>query len=284
MSSRVAMYVDGDDSRATCLCVVDEVPASFQIDCGSTFTQISPSLAPQRVPRFGLGSALCLGRRHWFPTCEVHLAPVDSNGRIVRNLYNGETKVAQVQIGALNLLGLRELRRWHVQMSFAPATATQCSVATASSSTAACSPRAALRSSECNLDTTVTLQDALQAAAALSNGDVAPEDARSENEPWLVDAIKVLRVLRCRDEVYSTPWWPTPSSPESTAPQAARVGGTGFAPDGMLALRAPSKVPRRSLFRLATDTGKAGSVLFGTADALLSHTIPPPLLPPPLIS
>jgi hypothetical protein len=60
---RVAMLIDGDQSGVTCVCVVDGVPAGFQIDCGSTFTQTSSALAPKRMPRRGLGSASCLGCR-----------------------------------------------------------------------------------------------------------------------------------------------------------------------------------------------------------------------------
>merc|ERR1719188_2961046 len=77
--NRVAMLVSGDEARVTCTCAVDGRRAEFQIDCGSTYSQILPSLAPRRVPRHGLGAARCLGRRLWFPTCAVWLAPVSAD-------------------------------------------------------------------------------------------------------------------------------------------------------------------------------------------------------------
>lgn len=239
------MFVDNDSAQVKCVCAVDERCAEFQIDCGSTFTQISSSLAPKLVPRLGLGFARSLGSIVWFPTCDVKLAPVDQRGNIVR--YNGmEAVVSRVQVGVTNLLGLRELRQWRVQLSFSPEA--HCSM----------SPDALSTSSSSSLDAvpggTATLEEAIRAAEALSKGEVLAEDAVSDDYPWLVDIRKVLDRRRPESVPF---WWPALSPVTETA----------------LTRKSPA-----SSFRGSSAGASAAQILFGTPDALVSHTMPPPLL------
>lgn len=263
-SQRVAMLIDGDQARVSCVCVVNGIPAGFQIDCGSTFTQIAPELAPQRVPRHGLGSASCLGRRLWFPTCEVELAPVDREGHIVHIGTADEPLATRVQIGSSNLLGLFELRRWRVDLSFGPE-ANHCSMRPP--------PREQppiASSTRVDAADTVLLTDAIRAASALNEGTVAPEEARCSHHPWLVDASKVIAALRRReDEKVTAPsWWSSFSLPC----------------DALIADRATVGLARVPRLGLSPALPLTADVLFGTADALVSHSEIPPLLAPPPVS
>lgn len=248
------MLIDGDQSRVTCVCVVNGIPAGFQIDCGSTFSHISQELAPRHVPRHGLGSASCLGRRLWFPTCEVQLAPVDPEGRIVQLGGVDEPPTTRVQVGSSNLLGLHELRRWRVELSFTPE-ANHCSMAPSRNEHPPTSPIGVP-------EDTISLLDALRACSALNEGAVELEEARCSERPWLVDASKVVTILRMRDQ--ATCWWP----------------GFNFSQpsDALIAAGAPGVAKAPPLTSPVT-----ADVLFGTADALLSDSQIPPLLPPPPI-
>lgn len=250
------MLVESGDKQVTCICAVDSQLATFQIDSGSTFSQISPSLAPARVPRFGLGVASCLGRRRWFPTCEVQLAPLDTDGNVM--WMGDDTELVQpvrVQIGPLNLLGLRELQEWRVQLTFGPEA--RCSV----SPTRVNSLKGI---QDGFLHDTVALEDALRAANALTEGELDVDDARSDIQPWLVDVVKCMSSLRART-MFRQHWWPTPSqmSPPSMGLASARMPATP-----QLTAGATKQVGQSC----------SNGVLFGTADALLSHSMLPPLL------
>lgn len=304
------MLLEGDGVQVSCVCAVDGRVAGFQIDCGSTFSQIVPSLAPRRVPRLGLGSAQCLGRRLWFPTCDVLLAPADAEGNLVAAAGSSglwgtssgvmastteadrhpETDIplTRVQVGPQNLLGLRELRRWQVQLTFGP-TADCASLlaltAVPSAAMAAASMRraAAVASSAEGPDEeeeddlaeegaaagTVPLADALRAAEVLNGGEVAPEDAVSEAFPWLVDVQQVLRRLH-RPALYHY------LVPAARAPQA-RPAVAGAVPVG--SMRAPMETEGPSTS--SSVAAAAAAVLFGTADALVSAAMPLPQLPWP---
>lgn len=257
-SQRVAMLIDGDQSGVTCICVVDGVPAGFQIDCGSTFTQISSALAPKRVPRRGFGSASCLGRRLWFPTCDVLLAPVDSQGGVVQLRAAAETLPTRVQIGSSNLLGLHDLRRWRVALSFAPE-AHDCSMQPPPADE---QPQAA--PVDDSLEDDMTLGDALRASQALNEGTVDPEEGRCDEYPWLVDGSKVIELLQRREEANTSCLWSGFSLP---CDALISCSGVDLA-----------QVPRLGLPPVMPATA---DVLFGTADALLSDCEIPPLLPPP---
>jgi len=256
-SHRIGILIDGDHSRVTCVCVVNNIPAGFQIDCGSTFSQISPELAPQHVPRHGLGSASCLGRRMWFPTCEVELAPVDPEGRVVQLGGPDEPGITRVQVGSSNLLGLHELRRWRVELSFAPE-ANHCSMLPSRTELPSLAAPTSI-----GIEDTISLADALQAASALNEGVVELEEARCSEFPWLVDASKVVAALRRRKEAPC--WWP----------------GFGFPCDALIAAPSSGAVPKASALGLSPALPTTAHVLFGTADALLSDSEIPPLLPPP---
>lgn len=253
---RQAMLVEGGGaqvSKVNCVCAVDGRLAAFQIDCGSTFSQIAPPLAPERVPRFGLGSADCLGSRRWFPTCKVHLAPVGPEGDTLR--LTGEAPEVRVQIGAVNLLGLLELRRWCVQLTFTPG---GCLGSVGSLGEVAVAAHSVADSPEAS----VPLTDALRAAEMLNTGEVVAEEAVNELHPGLVDVLRVLEVSHARRPATIVP------EPFALQPLAARRGRqTSLA----RRMRQASKIP-----------GMAAAVLFGTADALVSETMLPPLLPPPL--
>jgi len=225
----VPMLLDGDDAQVSCVCIVNGHPSSFQIDSGSTFTQIVPSLAPERVPRYGLGFSSCMGKKLWFPTCEVALAPVDLKGY---ELTSGRV-TASVQIGSSNLLGLRELRRWRVQLLFLPEA--KCSAFPL--------PASQWEQESGHVHSTVPLAGALRAAEALSNGEISAEDVRSDTLPWLLDAAKAMAALHP-----AKPWWPMRTA-------------------------LPARPPAQPL-SLARDF----EVLFGTDDALVSHTMPLPRL------
>lgn len=268
---RQSMLVEGTPSQVSCICSVEGRLAAFQIDSGSTFTQIVPDLAPQLVPRLGLGSASVLGRRVWFPTCSVNLAPVDPEGNVV--VFGGASLKAaiprsRVQIGSLNLLGLLELRRWRVLLDFGPASCS-CSVALMELDDDPLS--------SCDGGQTVPLEDALRAAEVLNNGTVQAEEAISDQNPLRVDVAKVLEMSRART---MAPWWPLDSlalmMPQETATVSTHMQQPNMAP----ALqphwqRQPNK---------ASGIGVGMAVLFGTADALVSDTMLPPLLPPPLLA
>jgi len=260
-SQRLAMFTDGDQARVTCVCVVNGVSAGFQIDCGSTYTQISSALAPERVPRHGLGSASCLGRRLWFPTCEVMLAPVDSEGGPVQPMPADEPTLhsplsTRVQIGSSNLLGLHELRRWRVALSFAPE-AHHCSMQISPKEEPAQADPAPLMDG----GDTVLLADALRAASALNEGTIEAEEGRCHEYPWLLDTSKVIDLLKLH-EARASPSWP---------------GFSMWRPSDALI-----SVPRLGL---PPSRPVTADVLFGTADALLSDSEIPPLLgPPQLIS
>lgn len=263
-SQRLAMLIDGgDQSRVTCVCVVDGVPAGFQIDCGSTFSHIAPELAPPHVPRHGLGSASCLGRRLWFPTCEVQLAPVDPEGRIVQLGGVQERLTTRVQVGRCNLLGLHELRRWRVEVSFAPE-AHHCSM---HSPAPLASPEVAVEAE--TVQETLPLAEALRAAAALNEGLVTPEEACCSQRPWLLDASKVIAALRRQEEGSAPPTMPT-----------CTWSGFSFPGDALIAECIPTGVARVPPLGLVRSVPVTADVLFGTADALLSSSEIPPLLPP----
>jgi len=268
------MLVDVDGAELGCICMVGGVPARFQVDTGSTFTQIAPALAPARVSRFGLGSAVCLGRRLWFPTCEVQIVPVGVGGAAIGSLGTGDLApadtcdgaVTRVQIGALNLLGLNELRRWRVQLAFEPEAS--CSVDLSVFATWAPRQRCPHQQKERHDvttvdDSTLSLQEALRAAEALTRGEVAAEDARSEQYPHLVDASKVTAALLAL-KVCDASCWPPAHARASLQPSPETSALTISLP----ALRRPLPAPRLP-------------VLFGTADALVSDTFPPPRLPWP---
>jgi len=257
--SRVPMMVDSEQSQVSCICAVNGTAASFQIDCGSTFTQIIPSLAPARVPRYGLGFAKCLDRLLWFPTCQVNLAPVDSEGYVVQErLASSDHEVIPtlVQIGAVNLLGLQELRRWRVQLSFSPLV--HCSVAPEGNvpelDRCGASPDGP----------TVLLESALQAAAALSEGKVAVEEGQSEQYPWRVDINRVMMALGVKQQ--GKMCWMRAASLQPVEDMSKNIVR-------QLVPVQPPVVPS------VPDMG----VLFGTADALISQTIPLPLLAPPAL-
>jgi len=243
--------------------VVDGVPAGSQIDCGSTFSHIAPELAPQHVPRHGLGSASCLGRRLWFPTCQVQLNPVDPEGYIVETGDGDEPLTTRVQVGSSNLLGLYELRRWRVNLSFAPEAHT-CSMQPSSR-------RQAPIASTCPMDVgdTMPLLDALRAASALNEGTVDPEEARCSQRPWLVDASKVIATVRRRTEV-SVPSW-------------CSSFGLYQPSNALIAACPPASAAKAQPLGLSPALPVTADVLFGTADALLSHSEIPPLLPPPIL-
>lgn len=259
------MLIDGDQARVTCVCVVNGTPAGFQIDCGSTFSHICPELAPERVPRHGLGSAACLGRRLWFPTCKVQLAPVDEDGYAVHPDGADEPLTTRVQVGSSNLLGLHELRRWRVELSFTPEVH-HCSVRPPSKE------HAHDRSGSPPLGTedTLPLADALRAASALNKGTVTLEEACCSERPWLVDASKVVAVLRSREQISLPSWWSGFDLP---------VHG-----DALIAACPPASAAKASPLGLSPSLPVTADVLFGTADALLSESQIPPLLPPPFMS
>merc|ERR550537_1231409 len=65
---------------------------------------------------------------------------------------------------------------------------------------------------------TVLLAHALQAASALNEGAVDPEEGRCQEYPWLIDASKVIEVLQRRQEAAALQaeapsWWPGFSQP-----------------------------------------------------------------------
>lgn len=257
------MLIDGDQARVTCVCVVNGIPAGFQIDCGSTFSHISPELAPERVPRHGLGSAACLGRRLWFPTCEVKLAPVDEDGYVVHPDGADEPLPTRVQIGSSNLLGLHELRRWRVELSFTPEVH-HCSVRPPLKELAS-SPVSSLGTED-----TVPLADALRAASALNKGTVTLEEACCSDRPWLLDASKVVTILRRSEQISVPSWWSGFNLP---------VQG-----DALIAACPAAGTEKASPLGLSPALPVTADVLFGTADALLSESQIPPLLPPPFVS
>lgn len=260
-TQRLAMFTDGDQARVTCVCVVDGVPAGFQLDCGSTFTQISSALAPQRVPRHGLGSAFCLGRRLWFPTCEVLLAPVDSEGGIVQLMAAAEPLATRVQIGSSNLLGLQELRRWRVTLSFTPETH-HCSMQLPPQEHPQAAPISPL-----DREDSVSLADALSAASALNEGTVDPEEGCCQQSPWLIDASKVMAVLRRREEVNAPTQWSIFSLSQPS--------------DALTSWRSAEEMAKVPYLGLPPGLPMTADVMFGTADALVSESEIPPLLPPP---
>lgn len=262
--------------QVSCICSVDGRLAPFQIDSGSTFSQITPELAPQRVPRLGLGSADCLGRRLWFPTCSIALAPVGADGTVL--VFGDGATVqaaiprARVQIGTVGLLGLLELQRWCAQLSFAPYGGCSCSVVLAAPS--------AEQAHFHEEDETVTLEDAMQAAEVLNSGALAAEEAVSDRHPHRVDAAKVLEMSRPR--TYS-PWLPARSSAvgkrlrqaATTTRLASQAVLFGTADALVSQTMPPPLLPAPALF------AEWPEVFFGTADALVSETVPPPLLPGP---
>lgn len=248
------MLVDGDNSHVNCVCSVDSQLAQFQIDSGSTYTQILPALAPRHVPRHGLGAAQSLGRLLWFPTCEVHLAPLDCHGNVM-GLGVAGSQPTRVQVGSLNLLGLRELRQWRVQLTFSPE--------------ASCSADPGLAEATLSMhegpslpSSVVPLDEALSAASALNEGVVTAEDATSDTHPWLVDIRKVSEAVR---KANGLAWWPMSALP----------------PPSPMALAPLRKCQRPPTPKPSLRSTSGPGILFGTADALVSETIPPLLLPMP---
>jgi hypothetical protein len=162
-----------------------------------------------------------------------------------------------VQVGSSNLLGLHELRRWRVELSFAPE-ANHCSMLPSRTELPSLAAPTSI-----GIEDTISLADALQAASALNEGVVELEEARCSEFPWLVDASKVVAALRRRKEAPC--WWP----------------GFGFPCDALIAAPSSGAVPKASALGLSPALPTTAHVLFGTADALLSDSEIPPLLPPP---
>jgi len=117
-------------------------------------------------------------------------------------------------------------------------------------------------------DETVPLQDALRAAQALTNGEVVPEEAVGDAMPWLLDVTKVLARLRPADAL--APWFFGGFN---------GLGGRGRQGD-QRGRAAPSAKPLQGSARRREKVAPLDSaaVLFGTADALVSETMLPPLL------
>lgn len=262
---RKDLLLDSDEKSLSCVCVVNGKAASFQVDCGSTYTQIARSLAPQFVPRHGLGVANCLGRHLWFPTCEVPFGLIDADGNIIHppGSEGAALPPIRVQIGALNLLGLRELKRWRVQLAFSPEAPCSAFIAQAEA-------QAAVAAEPATHESLVSLAEALRAAAALSEGEVAAAEACCDERPWLVDVVKVLSLTRPLSRAF--PWLPL------LAPLA--IPASGLVPLPALALlpsagsdaAAGTKRRRGHQVPAAAPVPSAEDVLFCTSDALVSRT------------
>jgi len=281
-SSRHAIWVEGGPTQVSCLCSVDGRLAGFQVDSGSTFSQIVPELAPENVPRLGLGSANCLGRRVWFPTCDVFLAPVDQEGHVLdfegSLAFQATLAKSRVQIGPVNLLGLMELQRWQVQLTFGPGV---CNSSVLLGASAEETTRSFGDGHE-----TMPLREVLRAAEVLNSGTVVAEEAVSEANPQRVDAARVLELSRAKALVSL---WPTTgvgsSSPLRESAEALEVA-SALQPVVPPSRRQEGRPPGHKVGSghfAHMDHAEMKVVLFGTADALLSDTMLPPLLPPPLL-